>query len=230
MEASAISPTGLGNGVMEPAQPCRAGDIPEEEIHAQVQRIINSPDFVASARNRRFLQHAVECGVQGLKAKGYDIGTKVFGRPETFNPTLDPIVRIEAGKLRRDLETYYLKSGRRDPVAISLPKGRYVAVFKRNRTAATGESPGTVSPPARAILHAALLGWSGQESEAAAAWERLVQHFPDFDRNPQVGEMLDSLHGEQGDLRKLLLEGLHRAGRASSGMALRKGMATEPAL
>jgi len=57
------------------------------------------------------------------------IGKRVFGRGSDFDPNKDPIIRIEAGKLRRDLEIYYLASGRHDPLHISIPKGRYRPVF-----------------------------------------------------------------------------------------------------
>ena len=43
---------------------------------------------------------------------------------------VDPIVRIQAGRLRRSLERYYLLSGKGDPVRIELPKGTYVPVFR----------------------------------------------------------------------------------------------------
>jgi hypothetical protein len=103
----------------------------EVEVRSQLGRILASPDFVASERNRRFLAHVVERSLAGQRVKGYEIGAKIFGRGPGFNATTDPIVRIEAGKLRRDLETYYLKSGRRDRLRISLAKGAYRAVFTR---------------------------------------------------------------------------------------------------
>jgi hypothetical protein len=60
------------------------------------------------------------------------VATRVFGRSPSFNPSQDPIVRIEAGRLRRDLEFYYLKSGSRDPLRITVPKGGYRPVFVTN--------------------------------------------------------------------------------------------------
>jgi adenylate cyclase len=66
--------------------------------------------------------------------KGFTIATKVFGRKENFDPYHDPIVRIEAGRLRRALERYYLSSGKDDPVFINIPKGTYVPTF-------TGKTP-----------------------------------------------------------------------------------------
>ena len=98
---------------------------------AELRRVLDSRDFPASLRNRCFLEFIVEKVLAGHEGKieAYEIGTKVFGRPESFNPLTDPIVRIEAGKLRRDLETYYLKSGRGNPLRITLPRGGYRPEF-----------------------------------------------------------------------------------------------------
>ncbi len=106
-----------------------------EEARAELDRVIHSEDFPATPRNRRFLSFVAEraLGANGdgaVRVSAYEVATRVFGRPESFNTLLDPIVRIEAGKLRRDLETYYLKSGRANRVRISLPRGGYDAVFK----------------------------------------------------------------------------------------------------
>lgn len=92
-----------------------------------------SSDFPATDRNRRFLAFVVEKTLTGApeEASGYNVATQVFGRPPEFNPTTDPIVRIEAAKLRRDLEVYYLRSGQNDPVKINLPRGGYIPVFQR---------------------------------------------------------------------------------------------------
>jgi hypothetical protein len=79
------------------------------------------------------------------QVSGYTVATAVFGRPQDFNPTTDPIVRIEAAKLRRDLETYYLKSGTAEAVRITLPRGGYVPVFER--AAATHSSRVPVLDP-----------------------------------------------------------------------------------
>jgi hypothetical protein len=59
------------------------------------------------------------------------IATDVFGRPGDFDPASDPIIRIEASRLRRALDHYYLTAGRHDPVRIAMPKGSYVPSFGR---------------------------------------------------------------------------------------------------
>jgi TolB-like protein len=78
------------------------------------------------------LQFIVEETLSGRsdRLKGYSIGTIVFGRDEAFDPQLDPIVRIEASRLRRTLQHYYLTAGRDDPVGITIPKGAYVPIFE----------------------------------------------------------------------------------------------------
>ena len=69
-----------------------------------------------------------------LPAAGSDltqsaIATRVFDRRDDFDAVVDPIVRIQAGRLRRSLERYYLLSGKNDPVRIALPRGAYVPAF-----------------------------------------------------------------------------------------------------
>ena len=70
---------------------------------------------------------------------------EVFGRDESFDPQNDPVVRIEAGRLRRALEHYYLLSGKDDPVFIEIPKGGYVPTFT-----ARPPAPEAAPPPAAA--------------------------------------------------------------------------------
>jgi len=112
------------------------GDVTEAEARGELARVLASADFPASERNRRFLAYVVdrafENGSGHLRVTAWDVAVRVYGRPENFNSILDPIVRIEAGKLRRDLETYYLKSGRDNPLRIEIPRGGYDAVFMRH--------------------------------------------------------------------------------------------------
>ncbi|MEX1044868.1 MAG: hypothetical protein WEC73_01960 [Chthoniobacterales bacterium] len=114
-----------------PAGPGHHGGALEADPRAELRRVLESPDFPATPRNRRFLACVVERSLEGREGEitAYRLGTEVFGRAEGFSPSNDPIVRIEAGKLRRDLETYYLKSGSRNPLRIGLPKGAYRPVF-----------------------------------------------------------------------------------------------------
>lgn len=199
----------------------------EEEVSEALQRLVNSHDFPASERNRRFLLRVVFNSLKGEKTSASEIAVQVFGRPAPFDATKDPIVRIEAAKLRRDLETYYLKAGKHERVRISMPKGRYLARFHYSEAAAAGlPAAGHLL-----ILRAALLGWRGEVREARMAWSVVMQEYPDFHFNPRVHEALDGISGQDGRIRELLLEGLRHAAEGvnadaaqSSAAALHRGM------
>jgi adenylate cyclase len=109
----------------------------------QLSRILESPDFDASARNRRFLEYVVEETLAGRadRLKGVTIAIDVFGRDATIDPRHDPVVRIEATKLRRSLERYYLTAGRADPIRIDIPRGGYVPHFEWREAASASDAP-----------------------------------------------------------------------------------------
>ena len=102
------------------------------EIRTQLEKIVGSPDFQNASRLREFLRFVVNEGFDGRadNLKAYTIGIEVFDRPDNFDPITDTIVRVNAGKLRRALERYYLGPGRQDKILISIPKGRYIPVFQ----------------------------------------------------------------------------------------------------
>ncbi|HSA80984.1 MAG TPA: hypothetical protein VLE23_09180 [Geminicoccaceae bacterium] len=142
-------------------------------MRAQLQRILDSASFEASERRRRFLRYVVEEMLAGRadRLKGYSIATAVFERDDSFDPQTDPVVRLEAGRLRRALEHYYLTAGRNDPMRIEIPKGSYVPICERQAalpemsgvaTASTSSPPlAQLVPPARARNRSALLPAAG---------------------------------------------------------------------
>ncbi|MCB1489951.1 MAG: hypothetical protein KDJ88_21140 [Bauldia sp.] len=81
----------------------------------------------------RFLVEEALAG-RGDRLKGYTVGVAVFGREEGYDPQHDPIVRLEAHRLRQDLANYYVDAGSDDPIRISIPKGGYVPFFEPGRT------------------------------------------------------------------------------------------------
>lgn len=101
-------------------------------MRAQVRRISESAAFKHSERRQNFLRYIVEEALAGRadRLKGYVIATEVFGRPASFDPQIDPIVRIEAGRLRDKLHEYYATEGRADTIVIDLPKGSYVPAVR----------------------------------------------------------------------------------------------------
>lgn len=107
------------------------GDCSPDEVRGELQRILGSHQFDASERNRRFLEYVIEERLAGRagRIKAYSIATQVFGRDANFDPQLDPVVRMEARRLRRSLERFYLTDGKSSPVRIAMPKGGYVPEF-----------------------------------------------------------------------------------------------------
>lgn len=103
-----------------------------DKVRAQLEKVLGSSDFDASDRNHAFLRYVVEETLAGKAhlIKGYSIAQSVFKRDVDFDPQLDPVVRIEASRLRRSLERYYLKAGQNDAIRIDLPKGGYIPTFE----------------------------------------------------------------------------------------------------
>src|SRR3954452_4009568 len=99
------------------------------EVRAQVQHMIASEVFAKSPQLSAFLLFIVEALVRGKseRLKGYTIGVEVLRRDSKFDPQIDPIVRVEATRLRRALERYYAGPGSEDGIVIDLPRGGYVA-------------------------------------------------------------------------------------------------------
>lgn len=99
----------------------------QRAVRGQLDRILKSGPFHQSRHRQRFLEYIVNEALagRGERLKGYSIALAVFDRPETFDPAADPIVRIEATRLRAKLREYYEGEGQSDTVRIDLPKGGY---------------------------------------------------------------------------------------------------------
>ena len=102
-----------------------------EQVQRQVKLVLAAASFSQAERTRKFLKYIVDQTLAGnaKRLKQYTIATEVLGRDTNFDPDADPVVRLEAGKLRRALENYYLRGGAADQLRISVPKGGYVPVF-----------------------------------------------------------------------------------------------------
>ena len=144
-------------------EPC--SNLTHDAIREELNRILASREFQASARIRDFLRFVVEEALAGRadQLKGYTIATQVYKRGKDFDASQDPIVRIQAGRLRRALERYYLVAGWRDPIHIDIPKGRYIPYFVaqtvetdriKDSTVRAADRPGEYSPigPSIAVL------------------------------------------------------------------------------
>ncbi|HLY19368.1 MAG TPA: malectin domain-containing carbohydrate-binding protein [Bryobacteraceae bacterium] len=74
---------------------------------------------------------------QAHQIKEYNIAVEALGRPETFDPRQDSIVRVEAFRLRKRLKQYYENEGRERPLRILIPSGQYVPQFLDSASADT---------------------------------------------------------------------------------------------
>lgn len=100
-------------------------------IRLQLDRILQSDGFKDAGRIGPLLSYLVERTLAGESSsiKESVLGVEVFQRPADYDPRTDPIVRVEARRLRSRLEEYY-QANPGDPVVIQLPKGGYVPVFE----------------------------------------------------------------------------------------------------
>ena len=102
------------------------------DVTRQIQRILASRLFSKSERLCRFVRfaadHALSCHAPRLKE--YLIGIEVFDRGPAYDPRIDPIVRVEARRLRAKLKAYYASVGRDDELWIEFPKGTYGPIFR----------------------------------------------------------------------------------------------------
>ena len=101
------------------------------EIRAAVNHIVVSPGFRHSPQLVSFLRFVVETTLAGkaTSIKSYTVGVEALGRRDDFDPHIDPIVRVEAGRLRRALVCYYAGEGAGRPIVVDIPLGHYVPTF-----------------------------------------------------------------------------------------------------
>jgi len=122
-------------------------------IRRQLDKITAHGLFARSERMARFLRLAVERVLDGKSSelKEYLIGVEVFDRPQSYDPRVDPIVRVEARRLRSKLKTYYESDGRNDSVIIDFATGTY-APYIRFREDSTNSAPAEPAASTVAVL------------------------------------------------------------------------------
>jgi TolB-like protein len=110
----------------------------DEQVHQELERILNSRTFQPVEKLRRFLSFVLtetKAG-RGDQLKEFVVGVEVFDKEASFDPSKDPIVRVQARRLRSRLAAYYADEGQHDKILIDLPKGGYAVVFKHREAAA----------------------------------------------------------------------------------------------
>jgi TolB-like protein/Flp pilus assembly protein TadD len=132
------------------ALPVSASPSPDQ-IRAQVDKILASRWFSRSERLCRFLRFCVELTLdeKSDRLKEQVVGVQVFDRKGDYDPRTDPIVRVEARRLRSKLKTYYTSSGKLDCLLIELPKGAYVPSFRMRNVSQPASQGARLQPVAK---------------------------------------------------------------------------------
>jgi Tol biopolymer transport system component len=148
-------------------------DLPDAAIRAELERILASEVFSRSQHLRRFLAFVVEQRLagHGESLKESVLAHELYGKGTDFDGGTDPVVRVDARRLRDKLREYY--EGRSDSVVISLPKGSYVPVFDTN--AAPLPTPPAVPNLRRTRITIGALAVVAAVIAGALAWRVLVR-------------------------------------------------------
>lgn len=121
-------------------------------VRDQLERVLASHVLAGSGQLQRLLRLVVERTLDGQPTllKEYNLGLEVFQRPPDYDPKIDPIVRVQARRLRAKLDEYYAGEGAGDTLLIQIPKGAYTPVFEQR--SGPGAPPPTQAPARRAWL------------------------------------------------------------------------------
>lgn len=135
----------------------RACDVTSQGSQAELARLLEDSRFHATDRQKEILRYLAERRLSGCDegVKAYAIAIDVLGRPSSFDPSTDPIVRIEISRLRTAVANYYEAFGTDGEIAVGVPKGRYIAEFTRTLPAPYSDD----------------IGLAGQEHTTEAAEE-----------------------------------------------------------
>ncbi len=106
-------------------------NITNEEKFAELEKVLQGKTLQGSENLRAFLRFVTIQAIenQERQLKEYIIATEVFGRGSQYDPRIDSVVRVQAGRLRVKLQEYYATEGKNDNLVIELPKGHYTPIF-----------------------------------------------------------------------------------------------------
>jgi hypothetical protein len=120
----------------------------KEQQLRQVEKVAASSVLHGSESLCKLLRYLAHHAIEhpGTPVKEYQIATEEFGRPPDFDPAVDSMVRVQAGRLRTKLAEYYAGAGSADPVRIELPKGTYTLAFQKKDSSSKSDRPLQPSP------------------------------------------------------------------------------------
>ncbi len=146
------------------------------EVRAHLERLLASHAFSSSPRRAQLLRYLVGRALagKGEQINEYAIGVDAFGKPPSFDPRLDSIVRTELSRLRQKLKEYYAEDGLRERIQIELPPRSYAPKFRlREQMREAAPQPGVQHHPRwwlRAGAIAAADGIAALAISAVAIW------------------------------------------------------------
>jgi hypothetical protein len=119
-------------------------DRAQQLVH--LEKLLSSRTLHGSESLCKLLQYLANHSFEHpeVSPKEYQIATEVFGRQKDFDPHLDSMVRVQAGRLRAKLAEYYTSEGVDDQLVLEMPKGSYGLTFHQ-RTHGTGRNHSNAS-------------------------------------------------------------------------------------
>ncbi len=122
-----------------------------EHLLEQINRLVGSHALHGSESLCKLLRYLAKHAIDhpGTPIKEFQIATEVFGRSADFDPQLDSMVRVQAGRLRSKLTEYYSSDGLEDPIVVELPKGTYVLSFHYRNASGAKAPPNALNGVAR---------------------------------------------------------------------------------
>jgi hypothetical protein len=116
--------------------------------HQQIQRMVSSKTFKTSEVHRNLLTYLAEKSLSGeaQNLKEYTVGLDVFGKPSSYDPRQESVVRMHVGRLRQKLTEYYRTEGTDDTVVVDLPKGGFALTFAAKPVVIEPEPPAPAAP------------------------------------------------------------------------------------
>lgn len=181
-----------------------------EAIQAELDRVLASPHFASAGRLGPFLRYLVEKTVSGDTAllKESLLGIEFFQRGPGFDPRLDPIVRVEARRLRARVEKHYAETPDPRTVRIVLQRGSYIPTFQEEIASvepATEVQPGAPSPRrfrwgvavlGLTVVVGAILGWRTFQQRPPKPTSLCVLPVSNLTGDPSHNDLADGLTEE----------------------------------
>jgi serine/threonine-protein kinase len=171
----------------------REGASEDGLVRSELEKLLGSETFAQSESLKRFLRYVVEAKLEGREGelKEQVLGADVFERGDAYDPRIDPIVRVQATRLRSKLRDYYLKEGAQAEIVIGLPKGSYVPSFARSLSGERNLPLSRWKPLVAAAIAVALAilvasrFWTGSEPPGTHSNPRSLAVLPFTDMSPE---------------------------------------------